>query len=81
MVHVNDLIGIFDIKIQDNAATGKFLTEANRLFHIETVEVGELKSFIVTTEKLYYSPISSLTLKKRALALDMPGKLDFEANL
>jgi len=28
----------------------------------------EAKSLVITTDKLYYSPVSSLTLKKRSLS-------------
>jgi len=81
MVHVNDLIGIFDVKIQDNVATSKYLAEAKRQGHVETLDVDDLKSFVVTDKKLYYSPISSLTLKKRALLVDGPRRLDVESSL
>ncbi|GGI95010.1 hypothetical protein GCM10010885_00700 [Alicyclobacillus cellulosilyticus] len=66
MVSCKEVIGIFDINSANSPGTSEFLKRCEERLGVEVVEVGEIKSFIVTDRKLYYSPISSLTLKKRA---------------
>lgn len=78
MVRLKDIIGIFDMEVQDNPQTAKFIEFAKNHDAVEVVEVGDIKSFVVTEEKLYYSPISSLTLKKRAYVVEHGGKLEGE---
>lgn len=70
MVRLSDVIGIFDVSAKSNTDTQNYLDLAKRANSVEIVEVGEMKSFIVTNKKVYYSPISSLTLKKRAAMLE-----------
>jgi extracellular matrix regulatory protein B len=79
MVRMKDIIGIFDIHVQTSPYTARFIEYAKHNDAIEVVEVGDIKSFVVTEKKLYYSPISSLTLKKRANILDHGGKADSES--
>lgn len=78
MVRLKDIIGIFDIQAQQSHHSANFFDFAQKNDAIEVVEVGDIKSFIVTERKLYYSPISSLTLKKRAQFTDSTEKLDVE---
>lgn len=63
-----DIIGIFDLGIAEkNGATKELLEIAKgekNLFPISAKE--KAKSFIVTDTKIYVSPISSITLLKRA---------------
>ena len=62
------VIGIFDIEKTDNAATKEFLQTARDSTMLSLVSKNEKnKSFIVTGEKVYLSPISSTTLYKRFL--------------
>ncbi|GMA50737.1 hypothetical protein GCM10025857_20940 [Alicyclobacillus contaminans] len=79
MVCMKDVIGIFDIHVQESPLTAKFIELAKRNEAVEIVELGEIKSFVVTEQKLYYSPISSLTLKKRAHLLDSGGRMEQES--
>lgn len=76
MVSCKDVIGIFDIQTKDSATTQAFLHAAQTR---ETVEVGEIKSFVVTDGKMYYSPISSLTLKRRARFMDWNTRTDHDS--
>jgi extracellular matrix regulatory protein B len=74
MVRLRDVIGIFDYHEKSGSDNALFLENAKRNDAVEVVELGEIKSFIVTDHKVYYSPISSLTLKKRAHFIDLNAK-------
>lgn len=78
MVRLKDIIGIFNIRVQESHHSKHFFDFAQKNDAIEVVEVGAIKSFIVTERKIYYSPISSLTLKKRAQFMDATEKFDVE---
>jgi hypothetical protein len=55
-----EIIGIFNMKIQDKACNREFLQ------YTQTENVGDEKaSFVVTDEKVYFSPIAPATLLKR----------------
>ncbi|QQE78959.1 extracellular matrix regulator RemB [Alicyclobacillus sp. SO9] len=74
MVRLEDIIGIFDLSAKDSPDTNSYLELAKRANSAKIIDVGELKSFVVTNKALYYSPISSLTLRKRAAILERgPG--------
>ncbi|MFZ5754451.1 MAG: extracellular matrix regulator RemB [Bacillota bacterium] len=68
-VLLRDVVGIFDLdSIKDSPATKEFLEIARDEGLISMVGTEDkIKSFIITKEKVYYSPISSITLQKRAL--------------
>ncbi len=67
MVQSKDVIAIFDLKMKYSSdSTKEFLNVADEEGFVVTIDENESKSFVVTTKKVYYSPISSLTLKKRA---------------
>lgn len=71
MVIQKDVIAIFDCKIEDaSSTTAEFLKMSSEKRKTIVIDPSETKSFILTNEYLYYSPISSLTLKKRAAFLD-----------
>jgi extracellular matrix regulatory protein B len=76
MVRMKDIIGIFDVQVQESPHTTSFANFAQTDGAVEVVEVGDIKSVVVTENKLYYSPISSLTLKKRAHVLSYGAKTD-----
>lgn len=78
VVNLHDVIGIFDIHIQESAETKPFIERSKEEKTIEFVEPGDVKSCVVTNNKVYYSPISSATLKKRAVAMDLSGKFVFD---
>lgn len=68
MVRLRDIIGIFDTNIQastdlDKISTGRTDDHAFTTIHTHGHEV---KSVIITDSHIYLSPISSLTLKRRA---------------
>lgn len=67
IIRTSELIAIFDISIEVSSKVSKqFVANAARLKNVETIGEEEPKSLIVAQGKLYYSPISSTTLKKRA---------------
>jgi len=62
-----ELVAIFDISIEQSSKLSKqFISHAIKSKTVETIGEEEAKSIVVTLEKIYYSPISSSTLKKRA---------------
>lgn len=79
VVSSSDVIAIFDIDSKDKPATKAFLEQESALGRVEVVDVAELKSFIITDTKVYFSPISSLTLKKRAYLIEPNARQDIEA--
>lgn len=67
IVRTSQIVAIFDLSIsQTSSQTLQFVAnaQANRL--IETIGEEEPKSIVVTEQKVYFSPISTSTLKKRA---------------
>lgn len=67
MVPSKEVIAIFDLRMKDSAdSTKEFLNVAEEEGFVVVIDDSESKSFVVTNRKVYFSPISSLTLKKRA---------------
>lgn len=67
MVPSKDVIAIFDLRMKDSAeSTKEFLNVAEEEGFVVVIDNNESKSFVVTNRKVFFSPISSLTLKKRA---------------
>ncbi|MBP2651227.1 MAG: hypothetical protein H6Q74_2052 [Firmicutes bacterium] len=66
IVPLKDLITINDIKNGQSVINDDFLKIMQEEHLIVDISAGNAKSFVVTDQKVYLSPISSLTLKKRA---------------
>jgi hypothetical protein len=67
-----ELIAIFDLSIEQHSKVSKqFIAHASEEKKIEVIGEEESKSLVVTATKIYYSPISSTTLKKRTSQLLM----------
>lgn len=67
IVRDSELVAIFDISIEQSSRISKqFVSYASKRKHLEKIGEEEPKSIVVTRQKVYYSPISSSTLKKRA---------------
>lgn len=63
-----DIVAILDIKSRNSAITREFIENATQEdFTINFSEPGKEKTYIVTQNNIYISPISCTTLKKRAL--------------
>jgi hypothetical protein len=76
LVWLREVIGIFDAQAQKNPATAEFLQRVRNEGRMETVEQGEVKSFVLTDTKVYESPISPQTLRRRALYLEQTGRIE-----
>ncbi|MCK8824523.1 extracellular matrix regulator RemB [Fuchsiella alkaliacetigena] len=72
MIPVKDVVLIADFESTDSDDSRSFLQTAKEEDFIEDFAGDKAKSFIVTDETIYYSPISSKTLRKR---------MNFVANL
>lgn len=67
IIRASELIAIFDLSIEKSSKISKqFIQQANKDKRTEVIGEEECKSLVVTRGKVYYSPISSTTLKKRA---------------
>ena len=61
------IIGVFDMDTSTvNKATRDYLSEAEKSGKVEYVNYDLPKSFIVTDEKIYISPINTSTINKRS---------------
>ncbi|KIL36274.1 hypothetical protein SD71_08325 [Cohnella kolymensis] len=71
IIRTSQLVAIFDISIEQSSKLSRqFVAQAQKNKEVETIGEEEPKSIVVTEQKVYYSPISSSTLKKRAHYLD-----------
>lgn len=67
IIRSNHLIAIFDLSIEQSSKISlQFIDYSIKHDRIEKIGDEEPKSLVVTDQKIYYSPISSATLKKRA---------------
>lgn len=67
IIRASELIAIFDISIEKSSKISKqFIQQALQDKKTEQIGEEDCKSLVVTKSKVYYSPISSTTLKKRA---------------
>lgn len=67
IIRAAELIAIFDVSIETSSKISKaFVNHASKEKQTEWIGEEEPKSLVVTEDKVYYSPISSTTLKKRA---------------
>jgi hypothetical protein len=66
MIRSDELIAIFDISIeQSSKLTSEYVDHARQNGKLEIVDTEEIKSIILTKDHLYYSPISTSTLRRR----------------
>lgn len=62
----SELVAIFDISIEQSSKISKqFISHALEQKNVVRIGEEEAKSIVVTQTEIYYSPISSATLKKR----------------
>ncbi|MDF2921091.1 MAG: hypothetical protein K0R57_5 [Paenibacillaceae bacterium] len=74
IIRTSELVGIFDLSIEKTSkVTKQFTSRAEKDKIVEVIGEEECKSLVVTLDKVYYSPISSTTLKKRAHHLYVNG--------
>jgi len=65
IVPVVDILGVFDLYLNKSNITREFLQSKGEKEVVYTEDIKDCKSFVVTREKIYYSPIAPSTLKKR----------------
>lgn len=71
IIRTSQLIAIFDISIEQSSKVSKqFIVQAQKNRKVETIGEEDPKSIVVAEDRVYYSPISTSTLKKRAHYLD-----------
>jgi extracellular matrix regulatory protein B len=69
IVRASELVAIFDISIEQSSKISKqFVVNRAKRKDVEIIGEEESKSIVVTKQKVYYSPISSSTLKKRGIS-------------
>lgn len=67
VVPKKDIVAILEINTRSSPITKEFLEIARDEGFIEYVsESDKEKSFLISTDKVYFSPISCITLKKRS---------------
>ncbi|QNO14995.1 DUF370 domain-containing protein [Alkalicella caledoniensis] len=66
VIPTRDIIGIFSYSSNENKITGEFLNANEEKGTTLKIDDSNNKSFIVTENQIYYSPIAANTLKKRA---------------
>lgn len=70
IIRSSEMIAIFDISIEKSSKLSKqFVAAALQDKRLERIGDEEAKSIVVTQNVVYYSPISSSTLKKRSKML------------
>jgi extracellular matrix regulatory protein B len=81
VVSLKRVVAIFDLKSSQMAeATRNFITLAHQGKKVTDIAGGEAKSLVLTDSEIYLSPISSLTLMKRADFLNSDLMLDLDAS-
>lgn len=67
IIKTSQIVAIFDVQIHETSKLhGMFLQKMPQERIIRIISDETVKSYVVTKEKVYLSPISSSTLKKRA---------------
>nr|WP_237691052.1 extracellular matrix/biofilm biosynthesis regulator RemA family protein [Paenibacillus caui] len=70
VISSKELVAIFDISIVKSSRISKqFMTSMLNSKRMVQISEEEAKSIVVTEHTVYYSPISSATLKKRCNTL------------
>lgn len=64
VISLDDIVGMFNINLKNNQINTQFL-ESFPGGYISKKEEPAVNTFIVTRERVCYSPISPLTLQKR----------------
>jgi hypothetical protein len=67
MIRIREVIAILDAGSEESADVLFFLERVRKEGKLERIAAEEgVKSYVITDNRVYASPISSLTLKKRA---------------
>ena len=66
VVRSAEVIAIIQNSMESSKITKEFLEAKEREQHLIRISKEETKSYVVLRDRIYCSPISSLTLKRRA---------------
>jgi hypothetical protein len=66
VIRSSDVIAIIDNNMESSKWTRQFLDKKEKNNQLIRITKEETKSYVITKDKIYCSPISSLTLKRRA---------------
>ncbi len=67
MIRIREVIAIIGVGAErTRSAEAPLIEAAMKEGRMERISPEEIKSYIITDDKVYASPISSVTLKKRA---------------
>ncbi|MBP2634818.1 MAG: hypothetical protein H6Q72_725 [Firmicutes bacterium] len=66
VIPLRNVIAILDMRITNSAITSQYINNIKAGKNIIDISENSAKSFIITDENIYFSAISSQTLKKRA---------------
>lgn len=66
VIPLRNVIAIFDLKVTGSAITNEYIKQIKDSNKIIDISEQSAKSFVITDENIYFSAISSQTLKKRA---------------
>ncbi|WP_240376333.1 extracellular matrix regulator RemB [Bacillus piscicola] len=66
VIRSKDVVAILDQDTHDSSSITREFLSCQEQENIETISEELTKSIIITVDKIYLSPISSLTLKRRA---------------
>lgn len=68
VIRSKDVIAILDRQVKETSEiTDQFLKHYEKTLMIEEISKDINKSIVITSDKIFYSPISSGTLKRRAV--------------
>lgn len=68
VIRAKEIVAIFSTEISDASPdTVTYLQHAREVGDVEVIEPEETKSVIVTKRRVYFSPVSPLTLKRRVM--------------
>jgi hypothetical protein len=66
MIRIREVIAILDAGVLSESGDCAFLELARQGGRLEKISADEVKSYVITYDRVFASPISSTTLKKRA---------------
>lgn len=67
VIRASEIIAIFNIEVRETSPlTVEFLNRAGKDGNVAIIDAEETKSVVITKRQVYYSPVSSLTLKRRS---------------
>ncbi|KAB8136270.1 DUF370 domain-containing protein [Gracilibacillus oryzae] len=77
VIQSENVVAIIDYSLVNSSTINdEMLQELNNKNMVVTADDSVTKSIVVTPDKVYYSPLSVLTLKKRASMISTISKLE-----